>query len=70
MLRGLATVNLYADDLAAARSWYTELLGAEPYFLREVDGKPAYIEFRIGDYSTSWASSTGVSRLPDRCPTP
>ena|ERR1700754_1111657 len=50
MLRGLTTVNLYADDLAAARSWYTELLGAEPYFVREVDDKPAYIEFRIGDY--------------------
>jgi len=50
MLRGLTTVNLYADDLAAAQSWYTEVLGIEPYFLREVDGKPAYIEFRVGDY--------------------
>jgi predicted enzyme related to lactoylglutathione lyase len=50
MLRGLTTVNFVADDLAAAAGWYTELLGAGPYFTREVDGKPAYLEFRIGDY--------------------
>ena len=45
MLRGLATVSFWAADLAAAKSWYTELLGIEPYFER-----PGYIEFRIGDY--------------------
>jgi len=50
MLRGLTTVNYFADDVAAAVAWYTEVLGAEPYFLREIDGKPAYVEFRIGDY--------------------
>ncbi|TQC44906.1 VOC family protein [Rhodococcus sp. WS4] len=50
MLRGLTTVNFYADDLIAAQAWYTELLGLEPYFVRSVDGTPAYIEFRIGDY--------------------
>ena len=50
MLRGLTTVNFFADDLAAAEAWYTELLGVEPYFVREVDGAPAYVEFRIGDY--------------------
>ncbi len=50
MLRGLTTVTFYADDLTAARRWYTELLGIEPYFEREVEGRPAYIEFRIGDY--------------------
>ena len=50
MLRGLTTVNFTTDDLEAAVDWYTELLGIEPYFVREVDGKPAYIEFRIGDY--------------------
>jgi predicted enzyme related to lactoylglutathione lyase len=50
MLRGLTTVNFFADDLSAARDWYTELLGIEPYFVREVQGAPAYIEFRIGDY--------------------
>ncbi|MBF9127809.1 VOC family protein [Plantactinospora sp. S1510] len=50
MLRGFATVNFFADDLTAAVSWYTELLGIEPYFVREVEGTPAYVEFRIGDY--------------------
>jgi predicted enzyme related to lactoylglutathione lyase len=50
MLRGLTTVNFFADDLSAAREWYTELLGVEPYFVREIAGAPAYIEFRIGDY--------------------
>lgn len=50
MLRGLTTVNFYADDLSAAAVWYSEVLGIEPYFVREVDGKPAYIEFRLGDY--------------------
>jgi predicted enzyme related to lactoylglutathione lyase len=50
MLRGLTTVNFFADDVPAAVAWYTEVLGIEPYFVREVDGKPAYVEFRIGDY--------------------
>ncbi len=50
MLRGLATVNLWADDVEAAGVWYAELLGIEPYFRRPVGGPPAYIEFRLGDY--------------------
>lgn len=50
MLRGLTTVTFFADDLAEARAWYTEMLGAEPYFVREVNGAPAYFEFRVGDY--------------------
>jgi predicted enzyme related to lactoylglutathione lyase len=50
MLRGLTTVNFFADDLTAARDWYAEVLGIEPYFVREIEGAPAYIEFRIGDY--------------------
>lgn len=50
MLRGLTTVSFFADDVAAAKAWYTALLGIEPYFVRPVDGKPAYVEFRIGDY--------------------
>ena len=50
MLRGLTTVSLFADDVAAAARWYTELLCAEPYFVLPVEGPPAYVEFRIGDY--------------------
>jgi predicted enzyme related to lactoylglutathione lyase len=51
MLRGFATINYWADDLEAARRWYAELLGVEPYFERPgPDGRLAYAEFRIGDY--------------------
>ena len=51
MLRGLATVSFWADNLEAAKQWYTELLGTEPYFSRPgPDGRLAYIEFRIGDH--------------------
>jgi catechol 2,3-dioxygenase-like lactoylglutathione lyase family enzyme len=51
VLRGIATVSFFADDLEAARRWYTELLGVEPYFVRPLPpAPPAYIEFRTGDY--------------------
>ena len=49
-LRGLAQINLWADDVNAAVKWYTELLGIEPYFVRPESGTPEYVEFRIGDY--------------------
>ena len=45
MLRELATVSFYADDLAAAERWYTELLGTEPYY-RVAAG---YLEYRVGE---------------------
>jgi len=45
MLRGFATVSYYAADLDAAKNWYTEVVGIEPYFQM-----PGYIEFRVGDY--------------------
>ncbi|HEV8174565.1 MAG TPA: VOC family protein [Actinoplanes sp.] len=50
MLRGLTTVNFFADDLTEARAWYTKVFGGDPYFARDVEGEPAYIEWRIGDY--------------------
>ncbi|QFU90152.1 VOC family protein [Amycolatopsis sp. YIM 10] len=46
MLRGLTTTTFYAEDMDAAKAWYTELLGIEPYF----DRMPGYLEFRVGDY--------------------
>ncbi|MEK3888314.1 VOC family protein [Bacillus sp. FSL K6-3431] len=50
-LRGLSTISYWADDLQAAKEWYIELLGIEPYFERSgPDGRLAYVEFRIGDY--------------------
>lgn len=49
-LRGFATISYWAADLLAAKKWYTNLLGIEPYFERPDAINPAYIEFRIGDY--------------------
>lgn len=50
MFRGFATVNFYADDLAAARDWYAELFGVEAYYAYPAaPAAPAYVEFRIGD---------------------
>ncbi len=45
VLRGLATVNFYATNHEAAKKWYSEFLGIDPYF-----NVPGYSEFRIGDY--------------------
>ena len=50
MLRGLTTVNFFADDVPAAAAWYTEVLGVDPYFAQPEQGTPLYVEFRIGDY--------------------
>jgi predicted enzyme related to lactoylglutathione lyase len=51
MLRGLATVSFWADDLEAAKDWYAELLGVQPYFsVPGPGGRAAYYEFRAGDY--------------------
>jgi predicted enzyme related to lactoylglutathione lyase len=49
-LRGVATISFFAADLAAAKKWYSELLGINPYFERPDSEHPAYIEFRLGDY--------------------
>lgn len=51
MLRGMATLIIWADDVEAAGRWYAGLLGTEPYFERPGGGRPpAYLEFRIGDH--------------------
>lgn len=42
---GVSTVVYIAADPAAARAWYAELLGAEPYF----DQGP-YVEWRVGPH--------------------
>ncbi|MFC4776012.1 VOC family protein [Paenibacillus sp. GCM10023252] len=70
-LRGMANVSFWADDLQAAKVWYTKLLGVEPYFQSPNPENPAYIEYRIGDsqdelgiidkkYAPPAASMTGV----------
>ncbi|NUL46542.1 VOC family protein [Cellulosimicrobium funkei] len=48
--RGLAQVNIPANDVAAARDWYAQALGVEPYFQQPDAEAPAYVEFRLGDH--------------------
>jgi predicted enzyme related to lactoylglutathione lyase len=49
MLRGLTTVNFWAADMAAAKKWYTELLGFGLYFERPPGVEPPqYAEWRLG----------------------
>jgi predicted enzyme related to lactoylglutathione lyase len=52
MFRGICTLTLFAEDLAAAEAWYTGLLGREPYFRKELGGATAYLEWRLGDRET------------------
>lgn len=49
MLRGLANLNLVADDVPAAVDWYADVLGAPPYFVRPETGPVEYAEWRFGD---------------------
>jgi len=45
LLLGLRTVIYPAPDLASAKAWWTEFLGAEPYF-----DEPFYVGFSAGGY--------------------
>jgi predicted enzyme related to lactoylglutathione lyase len=45
MLLGLRTVIHPAPDLAAAKAWWTGILGREPYF-----DEPFYVGFDVGGY--------------------
>lgn len=49
ILRGMATVNYWADDVIAARDWYAKLFEVEAYFQMPNAETPGYVEFRIGD---------------------
>ncbi len=71
-VRGIATVNLWADDVPAAAAWYARVLEVEPYFVRpEAPAPAAYIEFRVGDRQTElgivdrrWARSEADLTTP------
>jgi predicted enzyme related to lactoylglutathione lyase len=55
-IRGMATFNIFVDDLAKAKEWYSVLFNQDPYF--EV---PGYIEYRFGDYSAEFGIRTDRS---------
>ncbi len=60
MLRGMSTINLWAEDLSAATRWYTELLGANRITLARPPGAgQATSSSASATASTNWASSTG-----------
>ena len=42
---GLRTAKYTAADLAAAKKWYREVLGIDPYF-----DEPFYVGFNVGGY--------------------
>jgi predicted enzyme related to lactoylglutathione lyase len=45
MILGLRTVIYPAPDLAAAKRWYSEVLGQAPYF-----DQPFYVGFTVGGF--------------------
>lgn len=45
MILGLRTAIYPAPDLAAAKRWYSELLGVAPYF-----DEPFYVGFSVGGF--------------------
>lgn len=55
MFRGLANLNLVADDMAAAIDWYTTVFAEEPYFVRPEQGPAQYAEWRFGDDDDEFA---------------
>ena len=59
---GVRTAIYHAPDLAKAKSWYSRILGFEPYF-----DQPFYVGFNVGGYElgldpdpSSSASAGGV----------
>ncbi len=71
-LRGFCTLNFYADDMAAARAWYTEVLGQEPYFeaTDPASGAVGYYEWRIGDHQDEFGVINRAWRSPADPTTP
>ena len=45
MLQGLRTAIYHVGDLEAAKRWYTDVLGVQPYF-----DEPFYVGFSVGGY--------------------
>lgn len=45
VLKGLRTVIYRASDLSKAKTWYTAVLGIEPYF-----SEPFYVGFNVGGF--------------------
>jgi predicted enzyme related to lactoylglutathione lyase len=60
MFKGLRTVIYHVTDMERAKAWYTQLLGAPPYF-----DEPFYIGYNVGGYELGLHpsdSAPGVER--------
>ena len=55
MFRGLANLNLVADDMAAAIDWYAVIFDSAPYFTRPEEGPVQYPDWRFGDDDDEFA---------------
>ncbi|WEF31619.1 VOC family protein [Pseudoduganella chitinolytica] len=55
MIKGLRTAIYPAPDLAAAKAWYAQVFGVQPYF-----DQPFYVGFNIGGFE--------LGLLPDGTP--
>ena len=56
MLLGLRTAVYYVEDVGAARDWYSEALGIQPYF-----DEPFYVGFNVGGYELGLHPTEGKS---------
>jgi catechol 2,3-dioxygenase-like lactoylglutathione lyase family enzyme len=59
MFLGLRTVIYPAPDLDAAKRWYTDLLGAPPYF-----DEPFYVGFNVAGYELGLDPDASVDEGP------
>ncbi len=58
-LHGLRTAKYAVGDLQAAKAWYRELLGKDPYF-----DEPFYVGFNVGGFELGLVPDDGVG--PER----
>ena len=56
MFHGLRTASYDAKDLAAAKAWYSKVLGIQPYF-----DQPFYVGFDVGGYELGLVPETSAS---------
>ena len=59
---GLRTAIYHAPDLGKVKSWYSRILGFEPYFDR-----PFYVGFNVGGYELGLDPDPILIRKRRRC---
>jgi predicted enzyme related to lactoylglutathione lyase len=54
---GLRTAKYAVPDIAAAKAWYADVLGFDPYF-----DEPFYVGFDVGGYELGIVPESGIPR--------